>query len=408
MGEWNGNVCVKGNIVYDVREIVSGRECQIIVKDTYMSRRARTVLPEGYSWAPFVECGRFIVTSTCVYPFEDPRFSFFRVNDKEIMSVDGVVPIETRRVELFDLKIVSMNGFPSRELSTEKSATSTFVYESRNGFFPHQSRSESGVSWSPGIDSFFPGPIGVQRLKTLPVFEQSTCAFIDISTLPAGFHCVASSQKSLMDSIPGMSMFFKKRWTGSTNWSHLPIEPNDGGLGGGNMVAQQIVEYLHFRSKLVTQPLTTYEIARSIAIPARLVEQYCYRLPDVFQWCRVSPGLHQWVLRCDIVNRLPDGSLSYLEAMEKYRTEGKVRCRGGFGHFHSFMLNNNFRCILYDDAEFYYLASNKATAYGETVKEVSESVSPYLTCLCTSEIFHLFQKKLFVRQTCSVCSLIID
>jgi len=294
-----------------------------------------------------------------------------------------------------------------RSLITQPSVTNTFVYESKNGYLPPQVRSESGVSWSPGIDSFFPGPIGVQKLKTLPLFELSTCSFIDVSTLPSGFHCVASSQKTLMDAIPGMSMFFKKRWTGSANWSHLPIEPNDGGLGGGNMIAQQIVEYLHFRSRLVTQPLTSYEIARSIAIPVRIVEQYCYRLPDVYQWLCVSPGLHQWVLRCDIVNRLPDGSLSYLEAIEKYRMEGKVKCRGGFGHFHTFMLINNFRCIMYDDEEYYYLASNKATAYGETIKEVSDFVSPFLTCLCTSETFHLFQKKLYSRQLCSVCCLVI-
>jgi len=104
MGEWNGNICLKGKVVYDVRESVSGRECSIVLRDTYLSRRARVILPEGYTWAPFVECGRFIVTASCVYPFEDPRFSFFRVEDREIMSVDGVVPIETHRVELLKKK----------------------------------------------------------------------------------------------------------------------------------------------------------------------------------------------------------------------------------------------------------------------------------------------------------------
>jgi len=342
-GEWEGSWNKKDKFVCDYRPI----HPEVDSGSTYLSRRAQNKPPEGYTWMPFSDFGEFIVTLSCISPFRNPKITFFSLGGRDIISVDGSVPIEVDMFTVEKRKIVGYNGFPAETLTLQSSPDDDFCYHTRDhGYLSPSARLEVGLSWDPGAGAFVPSLMGTQTLRSLPVFDAGPdfdVKLIDVTDLPPGFYCVAASRQNLRKVIPGFAPYLTKRWIGREDWSHLPIEAHDGGYGGGDMVAAQIIEYLSLRPKrdgLRIACASSFEIASVLNTPIRTIEQYCYRLPDIFQWRQVQSGSHEWIRRLDLDMRLPDGSLTYLRALEILTKTGKVSCRGSFGHFHTLMLLN--------------------------------------------------------------------
>jgi len=235
----------------------------------------------------------------------------------------------------------------------EPSPTDDSVYKVEGGgYFPNYTRSEEGLSWRVGSSAFLPAPFGEQQLVAIPSFflPDQKLSFVDVSRLYKGYYCVVSSRFRLNKILPGLTLYTSKRWIGKEDWSHLPIEPNDGGMGGGNLVANQIMEYMALRNKSIFVPLTSLEVARVVNVPVRIVEQYLYRLPDIFMWKQVTSGRHEWIRRLDLYYRLPDDSLSYVDALQKLVVDRELRTSVGFGYFSEFIsLNGIYPSFYFKD-----------------------------------------------------------
>jgi len=361
-GEWEGKWNKKGNFVYDYRETdPNQRGGNEGVNETYLSRRAMHKPPEGYTWAPFEVIGEFVVTVSCITPFRRVNVNFFNLGDRDIISVDGSIPVITDVMNVVKGKIVGYDGFPAKGLIIEKSEEDDFCFRTiGQGYISPKNRSETGISWDPGQGAFIPSLLSFQTLRSLPVFDvgpEMDIRLVDVTDLKGGFYCIASSTQNLKKAIPGFSAYLSKRWIGREDWSHLPIEPNDGGYGAGDAVAAQIMEFLSLQPERPgkKKSASSFEIAKALNVPIRTVEQYCYRLPDIFQWKQVESGYHEWIRRLDLDCMLPDGSMSYARAIEKLRKFGHVPCKGGFGHFHTFLLLNGIMVNLKLKAEFQIL-----------------------------------------------------
>jgi len=334
-GEWEGKWNIKDNFVYDVQEGES------IPKDTYFSRRARHLPPVGKEWAPFVSVGQYIVTVSCIHPFEDSRFSFNTFEDKGIcvVSIDGSVPEFVKRVQFGDLDV-------SPDLVDYR-----YVLES-GVVFPKESRSESAIAYRWDGTNVLPSPFSRLEVVTLPLYTYNTMRYIDVTSikqkvvqldrLPITW-CIASSKENLMKMIPELSAYISKRWIGRKEWSHLPIEQQDGGLGSGSVLASQIREYLRYRSQIVFTPVTTYEISNALNAPVRTVEMYCYRIPEIMMWKQAILGFIEWVHLSDLFVHLPDNSMSYKKAIERLRMGEILISPLDFGGFKTFLAINDFR-----------------------------------------------------------------
>jgi len=334
-GEWEGKWNVKGRFVYDVIEGDS------ISKDTYFSRRARNDPPEGKEWAPYVAVGQYIVTISCVHPFEDSRFSFNTFEDKGIcvVSIDGSVPEFVKRVQLRD-PVVSTDD-------------TDYCYVLESGVvFPKSSRSESAIAYRWDGTNVLPSPFSRLEVVTLPLYTYDTMKYIDVTSLKQKIvlpgrwpvtWCIASSKENLMKMIPELTAYISKRWIGRKEWSHLPIEQQDGGLGSGSVLASQIREYLRHRSQIVFTPVTTYEISNALNAPVRTVEMYCYRIPEIMMWRQAILGYIEWVHLSDLYIHLPDNSMSYKKAVERLRMGEIIISPLDFGGFRTFLAINDFR-----------------------------------------------------------------
>jgi len=344
-GVWEGEWNTINDVIYDVKG-----------KDTYLSRRARNPAPEGKKWVDYVVTGPYIVTASCNMPFKNPKVSIHYVGDREILSLDGSIPVSVERIVVTKGEIQNLTDLPCETFMFVASERDDLIFKSDNFYFNRKSRTEDGLSWQPYGQSFLPKPFGRQALQTLPIFSfRDGLTYIDVSSLSPGMHCVASSKENLFKVIPELYAYTSKKWFGRDEWSHIPIESHDGGLGGGNNIATQIIDVLRFHNKTSFQPMSSYDISSILGYSTATIEIYCYRLPDVYQWAVKKKGYHQWIHREDLKIKLIDGLSTYQTALENLVTYGCIRSKYGFGYFHEFALINNINLHLVREEGEYLL-----------------------------------------------------
>jgi len=200
-GVWDGEWNTIGDIIYDVKG-----------KDTYLSRRARNPAPEGKKWADYIVTGPYIVTVSCNVPFLNPKVSIHHIGDREILSLDGSIPVVVERIVVKKGEIRNLTDVPCKDFTFISSERDDLIFKIGELFCGRKSCTDDGLSWQPCGQSFLPKPFGRQALQTIPVFTlRDGFRMVDVTSLGPGMHCVASSKENLFKVIPDLYAYTSKK-----------------------------------------------------------------------------------------------------------------------------------------------------------------------------------------------------
>jgi len=339
---------ILGRTVYDVQG-----------PGTYVSRRTRVMLPQGYQWAPYVQAGSHWVSLSSLRPRREYDVHVEELKGKTFICFGDTRPVEvTRKLSHQSLwydeqdaptKIKASSALPEYDsMLGQKMIRDEYWQDENGGVYPSQIRKEDAVSWRHQLDGV---PfLNDNDIETLPRFVGRTgVSFVDVSSLKArGTYYLCSSRQYMVQIIPQATKYFSKNYFHMYTYApHARSIEEEGEEYQSKLNPEWNNIITDFKAKVV---LNVGENARSeqlvsdsLGIPLAVVYRYVRVHPDMFIWKVGVSGSAQWVHRDSVGIRFAgEGTVGGRLWMEVIRESSEQVATTDVTQFRVFCMNNGY------------------------------------------------------------------